>query len=192
MNRPYSLGQLFGSLFVHVIATFAALVSTFALTKITVLLKLTLIWYSKPILTVFMYGVPAFAVAASVHSFMAARLTLKVKSRANTARNASREATEKASFDAQLIVFGIFLCALTFMKIASAYLLLLFVLFPLARDAFFSIVGKVTGSQGKRTNKEFNCIFILDFRESLYTFLRSFVDNGSGIDDVELLGGHRS
>lgn len=59
-----------------------------------------------------------------------------------------RKIAERASFDAYLSILALILLILTVFKIASAYIILIFALFPLLRDSLLVVVENVTGQEG--------------------------------------------
>uniref|UniRef100_A0A914W597 FXNA-like protease n=1 Tax=Plectus sambesii TaxID=2011161 RepID=A0A914W597_9BILA len=135
----YTLRQFLQSVGVHVAASLTALLTTFVLTRVTTLLDLVLTWYSNPVIAFFMYAVPSAAAALYIHDKYVHRLI---------APKMERWLAERASFDAHLAILGLIMLVLTFLKIASAFMLLIFALFPLLRDPLLAAVEKVSGHNG--------------------------------------------
>ncbi|CAJ0951410.1 unnamed protein product, partial [Mesorhabditis belari] len=124
----YGVADIFEALVHHLFALLAMIVTMFAIIALVINLDMVMCWYSLPEAIGGLYVLPMMITGAAFHSYFAS--TTKMR------------AAEMVHCDSVLFIFSCLLFTMTAARLASAFFIFNYVLFPLAKDPLIWLFGK--------------------------------------------------
>ncbi|CAJ0567445.1 unnamed protein product, partial [Mesorhabditis spiculigera] len=123
----YGFSDIFEALVHHLLALIAMVLTMVAVVTAVISLDMVMCWYALPETIGGLYVLPMLIAGAATHSYFAS--TTKMRS------------AEMAHCDSVLLVFAFLLFVMTASKIASAFFIFNYVLFPLLKDPLICLLG---------------------------------------------------